>query len=251
MQKMRVKKSSRGSKMSLLEWIKKDKERPLFFSFIDLGIENGNEIIEMGIKGDKAGSDALVVGGSLNINKKSVEEIVSEIKEISEIPVIIFPGNTGMMSKSADGVFFPSLINSRNPYWITGAQAMSAPIINKTNVEVIPTSYIVVEPGGISSWIGDANPIPRNNTSILKAYTIYSELSGKKVICLDTGFGARSEIPVKMINVVKETTDLPLIFNGRVKSKGDMVNLTESNLDAVITQINGKSEKELEKIIRK
>ncbi|MCD6399123.1 MAG: geranylgeranylglyceryl/heptaprenylglyceryl phosphate synthase, partial [Candidatus Aenigmarchaeota archaeon] len=113
-------------------------------------------------------------------------------------------------------------------------QALSAPLIYYSKVEVIPTSYIVIEPGGTSSWIGDANPIPRNKLEIIKSYAIYSELSGKEIICLDTGM-TDSKIPDKIIKTVKENTDLPVAFYGKIKSMKDITKLSKAGADIIIT----------------
>ena len=78
------------------------------------------------------------------------------------MPIILFPGNISGVSKYADAIFFMSLLNSSNPYWITGAQALGAPIIKKMGIETISMGYLVVEPGGTVGWVGDAKIIPTN-----------------------------------------------------------------------------------------
>lgn len=40
-----------------------------------------------------------------------------------------------------------SLLNSNNPYWIIGAQALGAPAVKKMGIEALPMGYLVVEPG--------------------------------------------------------------------------------------------------------
>ncbi|MFB6075718.1 MAG: geranylgeranylglyceryl/heptaprenylglyceryl phosphate synthase [Candidatus Aenigmatarchaeota archaeon] len=233
---------------NILKWIEENRERPLFLSFIDLGLENGHFVTEMAKKAEKGGSDGIVVGGSLNINEESVEEMVSKIKKMTDLPVLIFPGNTGMVSGSADGIFFQTLVNSRNPYWITGAQAMSAPAVHQSGVEVISTAYIVVEPGGVSSWVGEANPLPRENRGLLKAYATFSELSGKDVICIDTGFGVKTDLPVEMIRTLKKIVDIPLLFNGKINDIEDIERLKETYVDAVITRVENKSSEEIKEL---
>ncbi|MCD6398775.1 MAG: geranylgeranylglyceryl/heptaprenylglyceryl phosphate synthase, partial [Candidatus Aenigmarchaeota archaeon] len=138
------------------------KKRPIYMSFIDSTVYSIDEIIKISKKINNSYADMIVVGGILTVDMNYMNQVVKKIKENTNLPVLILPGNAGMVSKYADAILFNSLLNSRNPYWITGAQALSAPLIYYSKVEVIPTSYIVIEPGGTSSWIGDANPIPRN-----------------------------------------------------------------------------------------
>ena len=111
---------------------------------------------------------------------------------------------------------------------------MSAHSIYYSGIEVIPTAYLVVEPGGTSSWIGDANPLPRDKLEIVKAYAIYSELSGKELICLDTGM-KDSAVPEKIIKTVKENADIPLAFYGGVKNMKGINKLAKAGADIIIT----------------
>jgi len=73
---------------------------------------------------EKAGTDAFMVGGSLGIAHSDSFKVMKLIKENSTLPLIIFPGNVDGVLKTADAIFFMSLLNSRNPYWISGAQAL-------------------------------------------------------------------------------------------------------------------------------
>jgi len=210
------------------------KKRPIYMSFIDSTVYSIDEIVKISKKINNSYADMIVVGGILNVDMNYMNQVVKKIKENTNLPVLILPGNAGMVSKYADAILFNSLLNSRNPYWITGAQALSAPLIYYSKREVIPTSYIVIEPGGTSSWIGDANPIPRNKLEIVKSYAIYSELSGKEIICLDTGM-TDSKVPDKIIKTVKENTNLPVAFYGKIKSMKDVTKLSKAGADIIIT----------------
>ena len=96
-------------------------------------------------------------------------EHVKSIKDEVTVPVILFPGNLTGISKYADAIFFMSLLNSSSPYWITGAQAIAAPIIKKIGIEPISMAYIIIAPGGTAGYMGYANLIPRDKTKIAVA----------------------------------------------------------------------------------
>ncbi len=225
----------KNNKKSILDLIKeKNGNGPLYFPFIDSTIYSIDEIVKITKSINNSMANMIVVSGILNVDNAYFDKVVKKIKENTDLPVIILPGNTGMISNHADAIFFISLINSRNPYWMTGSQAMSAPSVYHSDIEVIPTSYMVVEPGGTSSWIGDANPLPGDKLEIIKAYSIYSELSGKELICLDTGM-VKSKVTEKIIKTVKESTKLPIAFYGGVKSMKDINRLAKVGADIIIT----------------
>ena len=72
------------------------------------------------------GLDAIAVGGSIGAQGELLHETIKEIKAQSTLPVILFPGNIATLSKHADAAYFLSLLNSNDPYWITGAQISAA-----------------------------------------------------------------------------------------------------------------------------
>ncbi|MCD6477895.1 MAG: phosphoglycerol geranylgeranyltransferase [Candidatus Aenigmarchaeota archaeon] len=232
----------------ILDEIKeKIQKKPIYMPFIDSTIYTMDEIAKISKSINNSNADMIAVGGILNVDMNYMNQVVKRIKEIVNLPIVILPGNTGMISKYADAIFFISLLNSRNPYWITDSQALSAPLVYYSKIEVIPTAYLVIEPGGTSSWIGDANPLPRNKLEIMKSYAIYSELSGKEVICLDTGM-TNSKVPENVIKTVKKNVDLPIAFYGGVRSMKDIRNLSKAGADIMITSTIIRKHKKSEKL---
>ena len=112
---------------------------------------------------EQSPEEAVEIAKSLDGNCKALSENI-------DAPIILFPGNTNGVSKYADALFFMSVLNSRNPYWIIGAQALSTPAVKKSGVEIIPMGYVVAEPGGTVGWVGEANLIPRNKPKIAAIY---------------------------------------------------------------------------------
>ena len=75
-----------------------------------------------------AGADALLVGGSLSL-KGRCDATVREIKSVVDVPVVIFPGDVGFVSESADAVLFLSLVSGRNPQFLIGEHVVAAPLL--------------------------------------------------------------------------------------------------------------------------
>ena len=79
---------------------------------------NPKECKTISEKAVEANIDFFFVGGSL-ITSNNFESSISILKE-SNLPVILFPGNTMQISDNADGLLFISLISGRNPEMLIG-----------------------------------------------------------------------------------------------------------------------------------
>ena len=184
---------------------------------------------------EKAGTDAFMVGGSLGIAHSDSFRVIKTIKETTTLPVIIFPGNVDGVLRSADAIFFLSLLNSRNPYWISGAQALGAPLIRRMGMEAIPTAYLVVEPGGSVSFIGDAKPIPKDKPDIAAAYALAGEFLGMRLIFLEAGSGAKVPVPDSMISTVKKAVTVPIVTGGGIKEADVAAQKVAAGADIIAT----------------
>ena len=105
------------------------KQKTLCFPLIDS--ENNSKTIELAKKLEQLGASAILVGGSSTSDQIELSNFVTELKTNVKIPIILFPGNITGISPAADAILFNSLLNSENPYYITGAQAQGALVINK------------------------------------------------------------------------------------------------------------------------
>ena len=210
------------------------KEHKLHFTLIDPDEQTPQEAVEIAKQAKKARSDAILVGGSIT-DQEDLNITVKSIKEEVDLPVILFPGNISGVSKYAEALLFMSLLNSTNPYWITGAQALSAPSIKKMGIETIPMGYLIIEPGGTVGWVGDSKPIPRKKSDLAVAYALAAEFLGMRVIYLEAGSGADSHIPVDFIMKVKKLTNLMVIVGGGIKTAQDALEVKEAGADIIIT----------------
>lgn len=210
------------------------KEHKLHFTLIDPDEQTPQEAVGIAKQAKKASTDAILVGGSIT-DQEELNITVKSLKENVDLPVILFPGNISGVSKYADAILFMSLLNSTNPYWITGAQALSAPSIKKIGIETIPMGYLIIEPGGTVGWVGDSKPIPRKKSDLALAYAMAAEFLGMRVIYLEAGSGAETHIPVEFIIKVKKLTNLMVIVGGGIKTAQDAVEVKEAGADIVIT----------------
>jgi phosphoglycerol geranylgeranyltransferase len=210
------------------------KDHKIHLTLLDPEEQNPEEAVRIAKEAIAGGTDGIMLGGSTT-EPTELDATAKALKENVDVPVILFPGNISGVSKYADAIFFMSLLNSTNPYWITGAQALGAPIVKKMEIEILPMGYLVVEPGGTVGWVGDAKLIPRNKPDIAVAYAMAAECLGMKLLYLEAGSGADEHIPEKMIAAVKKMTDITVIVGGGIRDGETAARVAKAGADIVVT----------------
>ncbi|MBI4210433.1 MAG: geranylgeranylglyceryl/heptaprenylglyceryl phosphate synthase [Candidatus Diapherotrites archaeon] len=167
----------------------------------------------------EAGIDAIAVGGSVGAQGELLDHTILQVKENCSLPVILFPGNIASMSKHADAIYFMSMLNSLDPYYITGAQIAASAPVKRTGLEVIPTSYVIVEPGRAVGWVGRAQPVPRNLHYLAGITALAGQYMGSHLVILESGGGADSPAPQEMIAYTRKMIDVPLLIAGGVRNE--------------------------------
>jgi phosphoglycerol geranylgeranyltransferase len=183
--------------------------------------------VAAGMRACEAGADIIAVGGSIGAQGELLDSVTKSIKEGVNVPVVLFPGNIASITRYADAIYFMSLLNSRNPYWISQAQTLAAPLIRTLGIEPLPVGYIVVAPGGTVGWVGDANVVPRHKPGIAAALALAGEFSGSRLIFTDAGSASEEgPVPLEMVRAVAKVVSVPYIVAGGVrtpKQAGDII----------------------------
>lgn len=163
--------------------------------------------------------DLFLVGGSLLVNNE-LDQCIKTLKENSEIPVLLFPGNTMQMSWKADGILFLSLISGRNAEMLIGRHVIAAPYLKMSPLEVISCGYILIESGKTTAvqYMSNTMPIPSDKLDIAICTAMAGEMLGLKLIYLEAGSGAQKSVPVEMIEQVKQNINIPLIVGGGIRT---------------------------------
>ena len=179
--------------------------------------------------------DYFFVGGSL-ITTTNLSEVVKQIKKSVSIPVILFPGNSMQIDSHADAILFLSLISGRNPELLIGQHVIAAPIIRNTKLEVIPTGYMLINSGKMTSvaYISNTMPIPEDKYSLAACTALAGEMLGLQTIYLDAGSGAEREVSVKMIASVKRSINIPLIIGGGINTSAKAMNALTAGADMIV-----------------
>ena len=166
---------------------------------------------------EKAGTFAIMVGGSTLASKNDLDHGVKKIKQSVNVPVILFPNDITGVSKYADAIWFMSLLNSRLTYYVIDAQAMAAHTVKSYSLESIPLGYIIIGLGGTVGFVGQARGIPYNRPELASAYALASQMLGMRFVYLEAGSGASAPVPLEMIKIVKSQISIPLIVGGGIR----------------------------------
>ncbi|MET3027136.1 geranylgeranylglyceryl/heptaprenylglyceryl phosphate synthase [Flavobacterium sp. UW10123] len=177
-------------------------------------LENINRLIE---KINQSPATHIFVGGSI-VQNNILEELISELKQKTNLPVILFPGDPSQISPQADGILFLSLLSGRNPDYLIEYQVQAAPILKKTNLEVISTGYILIESGNETAVarVSKTKPLSRENLDLVLATAQAGEMLGNQLIYLEAGSGAKQPVPTEMIELVSQNIQIPVIVGGGI-----------------------------------
>jgi phosphoglycerol geranylgeranyltransferase len=186
-------------------------------------------------RAEKQNVHYIFVGGSL-VQSAQLSEMLQFLKANTSIPVILFPGSVLQVNAGADALFFLSLISGRNAELLIGNHVIAAPYIRKTNLEVIPTGYMLIDSGRqtTASYMSQTQPIPHDKPDIAKCTAMAGEMLGLKVIYMDGGSGAMHSIHPEMIQAVHEAVDIPLIVGGGIRSAAKANELLHAGADIIV-----------------
>jgi phosphoglycerol geranylgeranyltransferase len=200
----------------------------------------------------EAGTAAIMVGGSTIASNSELDDVVKKIKSVVKVPVILFPNNLTGFSKYADAIWFMSLLNSSNPYYIIDAQALAAFTIRKNNLETLPMGYIIIGNGGTAGYVGNARGIPLDKPELALAYSLAAEFLGMRYIYLEAGSGVKNPVPASMISLVRKYITGTLVVGGAIRSPEAAKNAKEAGAHIIVTGNlveNGRVKEKLSELI--
>lgn len=205
---------------------------------------SSNQIEQLVDKIHFSNADFVFIGGS-TVSEKEFESSIAILKEKLKIPLIIFPGSSNQVSDKADGILLLNLISGRNPDYLIGHHVQAAQKIAESGLEVISTSYLLIDGGTNSSvaYVSQTTPIPHHQTSIAYQTALAGKQIGHKAIFLEAGSGAINSVPLETIRVISEL-GLPLIVGGGVKSSDQIIQMHRAGANVVV--IGNKIEEDVD-----
>ena len=222
----------------VLEQLKKAKSsgQKLLAVLIDPDLGEDEQLLERTVQNAcMAKADLIFVGGSL-LTSTRFDECVQQVRELSDRPVVLFPGSPTQLSQHADAVLFLSLISGRNAELLIGHHVTAAPTIKALGLEAIPTGYMLVDGGRPTtvSYVSQTLPIPHDKPGIGVATALAGELLGLRTVYLDTGSGALRTVSPTMIAAVRGAVNIPVIVGGGVRDAATARALCEAGADVLV-----------------
>jgi putative glycerol-1-phosphate prenyltransferase len=177
----------------------------------------------------------IFVGGSTDENHQT-EKVVIAIKNATSLPVILFPGDVNQITNKADGILFLSLLSGRNPEYLIEQHIKAAPILSKSNLEIIPTGYILIDGQKETAVqkVSNTKPISQSETELIINTALAGQYSGKKLIYLEAGSGAAIPAESTMVKLIANSLQIPLIVGGGIKSKQQLHEAFNAGADMVV-----------------
>ncbi|MBN1756025.1 geranylgeranylglyceryl/heptaprenylglyceryl phosphate synthase [bacterium] len=207
----------------------------LFFLLIDPDRQDTNTLSVIGRMAERAGVDSILIGSSFMMSSNDSNNIRA-LKEVTSIPLLLFPGSALQLDPAADALLFLSLISGRNPRWLIEEHVQAAPLIKKYALESIPTAYLLIESGAFTAvnFISNTLPMPADKPDLVVAHCLAAKYLGKLLIYLDAGSGAKNPVPDNIIAAVKQNVDLPIIVGGGLNSPNMVRRKVEAGAHIVV-----------------
>lgn len=207
----------------------------LFALLIDPDHHTEESLKEITNKANQTSVDLILIGGSLLNN--AIDNSIHLIKKHTTIPVILFPGSLLQLSSKADGILLLSLISGRNPDLLIGNHVVAASYLKNSNLEILPTGYILVNGGKTTSveYMSNTTPLPSDKPDIAVSTAMAGEMLGLRFIYLEAGSGAEISLTTQMISQVKNNINIPLIVGGGIRTPEDIQRIVSAGADIIVS----------------
>jgi len=192
-------------------------------------------LTDLMLKVNDSAVNLILVGGS-SVPENATENLVLDLRKKTSLPIVLFPGNYEQITAHADGILFLSLISGRNPEYLINQQVKAVPHIQKTELEIIPTGYILIDGGKETAVqrISGTNPLLAEDIKEITHTAVAGMYMGNKVIYLEAGSGAFNPVLPKVIKSVKANISIPLIVGGGIKTERELQEAYDNGADLVV-----------------
>ena len=205
------------------------------FALIDPDVKNDKILPQIIDTVNKSNFDGLLVGGSKIVDDNFNQRLLF-IKENTNLPIILFPGDSSQISDNAEAILFLSLLSGRNPKYLIEEQVISARKINDLNIEVIPTGYLLLktEKKSAVELISNTSPLDMNNTNNVIDHCLAAQYMGNKLLFLECGSNSSSSIELSLLKQINSRVEIPIMVGGGIKSKEMALRLAKSGASYLV-----------------
>lgn len=207
----------------------------IHMTLLDPEKKSGYDCAAIAKDAEAGGTTAIMVGGSTVASGVEMDDAVKRIKAAVKLPVIIFPNNIASITGAADAIWFMSLLNSANTYYLIDSQAIGAPMVKKLGLEAMPMGYLIIGYGGAAGYVGQARVVPYDRPELAVAYASAAELLGMRYIYLEAGSGAPQPVHQQMIMAVRKCCTSTLVVGGGIRDAKAAVAAKMAGAQIVVT----------------
>ena len=204
-------------------------------ALIDPDLKNDDILDQLICSINSANFSAILVGGS-SISDNKYQQRLKLIKAKINKPVILFPGSSNQISQSADAILFMSLLSGRNPKYLIDEQLKGVKLINKYDLPVISTGYLLIGTKSQTSIerISQTNPLDPNDYENILHHALVAQYFGMNCIYLENGSGAENVVDCSLIEYLFDNIKIPIIVGGGIRNKEDIVRLKKAGAKFVV-----------------
>lgn len=237
--------------MKVIEYLhSKLRLEKLHMTLIDPDKQGPDECAEIANAAYRAGTDAIMVGGSTGISFDNLDRSITSMITRVPIPIIQFPSHSQALSPNADAIYFMSLLNSKDTRYIIGEQMNAAPHLRNMDVETISMGYVIVEPGMKVAEMGGAEPLKREALDSAVGYGLAAEFLGMELYYLEAGSGAPEPVPTNMVSAVANKLSIPLIVGGGIRDAEAARSIAAAGADILVTGTVVEESDDVEYVLR-
>ena len=235
-------------------------------TLIDPAKQDPNTAANRAMVAIEAGSAMIFVGGSTDTPDAVVHATCVAIQEAFElrafaasqdpdgneeqwhIPIVLFPGGAHALSPAADAITFMMLMNSTERRFLVGEQIRGAPYLKKFGVETLPTGYVVCAPGGKVGEVGSAELIQPDDHDLVHAYALTAQMFGFKLLYLEAGSGASTQVNPELIERARTVEGLTLVIGGGIRTPEQAKLAADAGADWIVTGTLTEDASDLEEL---
>ena len=243
----------RRADATTLEYVISKSQNTRHITLIDPAKQDPNTAANRAMVAVECGSSMIFVGGSTDTPDEVVHATCQAIQEAFElrtfaasqdpesdesqwqIPVVLFPGGAHALSPAADAITFMMLMNSNIRRFLVGEQIRGAPYLEKFGVEALPTGYLVCAPGGRVGEVGEAELIQPEDSDLVHAYALTARMFGFKILYLEAGSGADSQVHPRLIESARTVENLTLVVGGGIRTPEQAALAAQAGADWIVT----------------
>jgi putative glycerol-1-phosphate prenyltransferase len=119
---------------------------------------------------------------------------------------------------------FLQLLSGRNPAYLIDKQLQSVTTLAESNLEIIPTSYLLIESGLPTTvqQVTKTNPLSRTDLENAYQHAQVGVWFGHQLVYLEAGSGASQAVPLAMVKEVSSRISVPVLVGGGIKNKQEV-----------------------------